>query len=88
MKPILKVSIVGGLILCRAVFSAFADDAAKSEAKTAWQISGELEEACSCHAACPCWFKSLPSRSTNDSRPTWPKKSPSSTSNWTRAGCA
>jgi Protein of unknown function (DUF1326) len=29
--------------------------------KTHWKISGELEEACSCHAACPCWFGSLPS---------------------------
>src|SRR5439155_26069023 len=29
-------------------------------------ISGELEEACSCRPACPCWFKSLPSRMTCD----------------------
>jgi len=39
---------------------------AKSEAKVPWKITGELEEACSCRAACPCWFKSLPSRMTCD----------------------
>jgi hypothetical protein len=40
--------------------------AADSTAKVSWKVSGELEEACSCHAACPCWFKSLPSRMTCD----------------------
>ena len=40
--------------------------AAKAEAKTPWKVTGELEEACSCRAACPCWFKSLPSRMTCD----------------------
>ena len=39
---------------------------AKSEVKVFWKITGELEEACSCRAACPCWFKSLPSRMTCD----------------------
>jgi hypothetical protein len=34
--------------------------------KVSWKVSGELEEACSCHPACPCWFKSLPSRMTCD----------------------
>lgn len=34
--------------------------------KTPWKVSGELEEACSCRAACPCWFKSRPSRMTCD----------------------
>jgi hypothetical protein len=38
----------------------------KGEAKTPWKVTGELEEACSCRAACPCWFKSLPSRMTCD----------------------
>ena len=31
-----------------------------------WKVTGELEEACSCRPACPCWFKSLPSRMTCD----------------------
>ena len=34
--------------------------------KVSWKVSGELEEACSCRPACPCWFKSLPSRMTCD----------------------
>lgn len=29
-----------------------------------WKMSGQLEEACSCDAACPCWFDSKPSRMT------------------------
>ena len=38
-------------------FSAFAD-----EKRTPWKASGQLEEACSCDAACPCWFGSKPTR--------------------------
>ena len=30
--------------------------------KTPWKITGQLEEACTCNAACPCWFNSLPSK--------------------------
>ena len=37
-----------------------------AEAKALWKIDGELEEACSCRPACPCWFKSLPTRMTCD----------------------
>jgi len=40
--------------------------AAETAAKARWKVTGELEEACSCRAACPCWFKSLPSRMTCD----------------------
>ena len=32
--------------------------------KAAWRISGELEEACSCDAACPCWWDSKPTKMT------------------------
>lgn len=32
------------------------------EKKTPWKMSGQLEEACSCDAACPCWFDSKPTR--------------------------
>jgi hypothetical protein len=31
---------------------------------TKWRITGQLEEACSCNAACPCWFDSKPSKPT------------------------
>ena len=27
-----------------------------------WKMSGQLEEACSCDAACPCWMDSKPTR--------------------------
>src|SRR3982074_2154457 len=30
--------------------------------KTWWKMSGQLEEACSCDAACPCWFDSKPTK--------------------------
>src|SRR5438270_9783813 len=33
---------------------------------TKWKITGQLEEACSCNAACPCWFDSKPTRTTFD----------------------
>ncbi len=49
------------LILC-----SLASFAGAAETKTPWKLSGQLEEACSCRAACPCWFKSLPSRMTCD----------------------
>ena len=32
--------------------------------KTQWKITGQLEEACSCDAACPCWFNSKPTKMT------------------------
>jgi hypothetical protein len=32
--------------------------------KTPWKIVGQLEEACSCDKACPCWFDSKPTKST------------------------
>jgi hypothetical protein len=28
----------------------------------AWKIDGELEESCSCDAACPCWFGNKPTK--------------------------
>jgi len=33
-------------------------------AKTPWKLTGQLEEACSCSAACPCWFGSKPTKMT------------------------
>ncbi len=35
---------------------------AAETSKTPWKITGQLEEACQCNAACPCWFNSLPSK--------------------------
>jgi hypothetical protein len=31
-----------------------------AEPTVAWRIAGEFEEACTCSAACPCWFGSKP----------------------------
>jgi hypothetical protein len=59
-KSIASVAIVCGI----AVFGLPGKGVAAS--KTSWKVSGELEEACSCRPACPCWFKSLPSRMTCD----------------------
>jgi hypothetical protein len=46
---------------CGAVALA-ADAPAAAAKKTPWKITGQLEEACSCNAACPCWFGSKPTR--------------------------
>src|ERR1700716_3265991 len=37
---------------------------AAEEKKEPWKVSGQLEEACSCDAACPCWFDSKPTKMT------------------------
>ncbi len=52
------------LVVCAgAALAAIAADAPKGEAKkTSWKITGQLEEACSCAAACPCWFGSKPTQ--------------------------
>jgi hypothetical protein len=33
-------------------------------AKPSWHMKGELEESCSCDAACPCWWGSHPTKMT------------------------
>src|SRR6478609_4814018 len=55
-----------GLALSVSLLSPPLSARAAAEKKPSWKISGELEEACSCRPACPCWFKSLPSRMTCD----------------------
>jgi len=53
------IALAGAALVARAA------DAPKTEApKTPWKIVGQLEEACSCNAACPCWFGSKPTRMT------------------------
>jgi hypothetical protein len=53
-------------MVCGIVAFALPGWAAAAAGKTSWKVTGELEEACSCRAACPCWFKSLPTRMTCD----------------------
>lgn len=45
------------ILLLSATLGVVADDT-----KKAWKMSGQLEEACSCDAACPCWFDSKPTK--------------------------
>ena len=69
MKPLIKTTPRTGIILVTtalAITSLPISARAAAEKKMSWKISGELEEACSCRPACPCWFKSLPSRMTCD----------------------
>ena len=61
MKKSLCASILGSLMMCAGLSTTPAADS-----KPSWKITGDLEEACSCNAACPCWFKSLPTRMTCD----------------------
>ena len=53
------VAFAGAAVVARA-----ADPPKAAPAKTPWKIVGQLEEACSCNAACPCWFGSKPTRMT------------------------
>jgi len=67
MKRSMKIeSMTCVLLACGIATLANVSRAAQAEAKTPWKVAGELEEACSCRPACPCWFKSLPSRMTCD----------------------
>ena len=50
------------ILLSLAVGTCVLGDDAATAKKVPWKITGQLEEACSCNAACPCWFNSLPSR--------------------------
>ena len=65
MKPFRFQIVLAALIAGGAFRLGAAEDNASAD-KTAWKVSGDLEEACSCRAACPCWFKSQPSRMTCD----------------------
>jgi hypothetical protein len=62
----LSNSIVSIAIVCGISTFVTLGGAAGAAGRTSWKVSGELEEACSCRPACPCWFKSLPSRMTCD----------------------
>lgn len=46
------------------LFSVLALVPADEKKSPKWKITGQLEEACSCNAACPCWFDSKPTKST------------------------
>ena len=55
-----RTAVVG----CAALIALASFGVAKEEAKIPWKLTGQLEEACSCSAACPCWFGSKPTKMT------------------------
>ncbi|HUL51157.1 MAG TPA: DUF1326 domain-containing protein [Candidatus Nitrosotalea sp.] len=59
-------SIISFATLCAFIALVASGNTLAAAGKVSWKISAELEEGCSCRAACPCWFKSLPSRMTCD----------------------
>src|SRR4051794_3129834 len=66
MKSLICVKSVVMATAAVVALATFPNPALAATAKTSWKVAGELEEACSCRPACPCWFKSLPSRMTCD----------------------
>jgi len=58
--PQLKAAAVS----CAALIALGGTSAAADPSKIPWKIAGQLEEACSCSAACPCWFGSKPTKMT------------------------
>jgi hypothetical protein len=54
-------TVLGGLVVLIAIASI---GAAGDPPKTPWKITGQLEEACTCSSACPCWFGSKPTKMT------------------------
>ncbi len=55
-------TVLLGLFACAWITAAAAADTDKP--KVFWKAKGDLEEACSCNAPCPCWFMAKPSRMT------------------------
>ena len=60
LKGLMGTSI-GVLALAGSLFAADTAAPGPGDAKP-WKMSGQLEEACSCDAACPCWMDSKPTR--------------------------
>ena len=58
--------VAGVLAACGCINAGAAEEPEKAGKTVSWQVKGELEEACSCSAPCPCWFKSLPTRMSCD----------------------
>ena len=58
-QAVVAVAFAGAALIVQA-----AEATKPAPAKTPWKIVGQLEEACSCNAACPCWFGSKPTHMT------------------------
>jgi hypothetical protein len=59
-----RTLLVLGIAVIGLALAAAADAPKTEAAKTPWKITGQLEEACTCSAACPCWFGSKPTKMT------------------------
>ena len=55
----MKINVTRFIAFVICATSSIAADAKKG---AAWKITGQLEESCSCDAACPCWFDSMPTK--------------------------
>jgi hypothetical protein len=66
IRPVLITFALVWFALVAALLIDVAPVRAANEPKdtTPWKITGQLEEACSCDAACPCWFNSKPTKMT------------------------
>ena len=70
MKTSIPPVLITFALVCFALVAALLIDVAPVRAAnepkdtTPWKITGQLEEACSCDAACPCWFNSKPTKMT------------------------
>ena len=63
-KPVWTI-LIASVLLSAGTFSILARAEAPKAAgggATAWKISGDLEESCSCDGACPCWFGNKPTK--------------------------
>jgi len=54
----LRMTFAGFVVLMAIVSIGATNDAKKSP----WKLTGQLEEACTCSSACPCWFGSKPTK--------------------------
>lgn len=59
-----SVAFIAILIAGAAGIASGVEEQKAAAQKASWKIVGQLEEACSCSAACPCWFGSKPTRMT------------------------
>jgi hypothetical protein len=50
------------ILMAFGAISLAAESAAPATKSVPWKITGQLEEACTCDMACPCWFGSKPSK--------------------------
>ncbi len=64
LRTVSVVLATAFLVAGTAAILARAESMKSSTGGTPWKITGELEESCSCDAACPCWFGNKPTKTT------------------------